>query len=76
MVCGPPAVPGQQLFVVGVGGKPTNGVNLVPHRNVLVEDAHALGAVDDAPRQSTSRGIADEYHAAKIQRVENIESRT
>ena len=57
-------LPFEKFRQVGVAGKPVDGVNARPHRDVLVKNAHSFGAVDDLPRQGAHRRLADEHDAA------------
>src|ERR1700722_10331706 len=39
--------PSQQLRLVGMGGETVDGVDASPNRNILAENAHLFGAVDN-----------------------------
>ena len=54
-------LPRQQLSLVGMGGETINGVNASPNRDILAEDIHLFGAIDNAARESPIGCVADEY---------------
>src|ERR1700731_2905915 len=56
-------LPSQQLRLVGMGGETINGVDASPNRNILAENAHLLGAVDNLARKSPNGCVADEHDA-------------
>ena len=57
-------VPGEQIFLVGMGGEAADGIDGGIDADFFAEDLDDSGAVDDPPRQRASRGVADEHHAA------------
>ena len=46
-------LPSQQLRLVGVGGETIDGVDASPNRNILAENVHLLGAVDNTAREKS-----------------------
>ena len=56
-------LPRQQLRLVGMRGESVDGVDASPNRNILAENVHLLGAVDNTARESPVRCVADEYDA-------------
>ena len=56
-------LPSQQLRLVGMGGETINGVDASPNRNILAENVHLLGAVDNSARESPNGCVADEHDA-------------
>ena len=62
-LCAGLLLPGQQFGLVGMGGEAVDGIDARPDRNVLAENAHLLGAVDDVARERATGCVADEYDA-------------
>jgi len=56
-------LPSQQLRLVGMGGETIDGVDASPNRNILTENVHLLGAVDNKAPESPGGCVADEYNA-------------
>ena len=56
-------LPSQQLRLVGMGGETINSVDASPNRNILAENIHLLGAVDNTARKSPNGCVADEHDA-------------
>ena len=56
-------LPGQQLRLVGMGGETIDGVDAGPNRNILAENVHLLGAVDNLACKRPDGGVADEHDA-------------
>ena len=54
-------LPSQQLRLVGMGGETINGVDASPNRNILTENVHLLGAVNNLARKSPNGCVADEH---------------
>ncbi len=54
------AVPGEQLPLIGVSRKSINGVDRAADWNILIEESHIVGSVDDLPRESAQSGKTDE----------------
>src|SRR5205085_1334735 len=56
-------LPSQQLRLVGMGGKTIDGIDASPNRNLLTDNVHLLGAVDDTARESPNGCVSDEHDA-------------
>jgi hypothetical protein len=56
-------LPSQQLRLVGVGREPIDGVDASPNWNILAQNVHLLGAVDDAARERPNSCVANKHDA-------------
>ena len=56
-------LPSQQLGLVGMRGETIDGLDASPNRNILAENVHLLGAVDNLARKSPDGCVADKHNA-------------
>ena len=56
-------MPGQQLRLISMSGKSTDGVNTSAHRNLFTKNTHLFSSVNNAPRKGALRRITDKHHA-------------
>ena len=56
-------LPRQQLCLVGVGGEAVDGVDACSDGDILTEDCHMFGTVDDAACERPNGGVADKHDA-------------
>ena len=55
------SLPVQQFGLIGMGRKPVNRADTRPDRNVVAEDSHLLGAIDDPTCESAAGSVSDEH---------------
>ena len=62
-------VPGQKLRLVRMGGEPVDGVDPSPNRDLLTENVHFLGAVDDTAAKRSIGSRADKHDARGVVKI-------